>query len=647
MLATLLGSEKRATVQTLGHPAAGIIGWMGGGENPSGVHVDENTALSFSGVWAATRVISETIAGLPCFTYERIADDGKRRATEHNTFRLVHDEPNDEMSSFTLFETESAHLANWGNCYMEIGRTGPRASALYPLTPDHVRVERDRETKELVYWVMQSNRWEPRMADDILHVPGLGFDGVVGYSVINRAAASIGVSIAAQHYGGRFFAGDATPTGILTHPGRLSDPARGNLRSEWKRLHGGVDKSHNVAILQEGMKYEKIGIPPEEAQFLQTRRFGIEDVARWYRLPVTMLGDLTHGTHSNVEQESLNFVLFSVTSWLRRWESALNRKLLLTNEKGRFFIEFLVDGLLRGDTQTRFNAYAIARQWGWLSINDIRRLENMNPIPEGGDIYLSPLNMTDASQAGEQEQEPEPQNPTDEQDEEKQRARIRSELAPHFAEASKRADMVASQIGDFETKLKADLRENLESTVKAIRSQQESEIQSLRSDRQEIVKELRETESRIAVFFHSLTEIRNEYNAREEQRKRETTAAALQALEYVAGIMLGKEIEAVKRYAKQPERFIEQIDGFYEQHRGLLRKALAAPLKVYLVAAGDARDRDELAEQLAASHAAESKETLLQCTECSREELKQLPQRVDAAVSDWMDRRAKLNLGAA
>lgn len=647
MLATLLGSEKRATIQQLGHPAAGVIGWMTGRNNPSGVHVDEYSALNYSAVWAAHRIISETVAGLPLFPYLPRDDGGKDRAREHRLYRLLHDEPNPEMTKYTYFETQTSHLVGWGNCYSEIEHRGANVEWLWPITPDRPRIMRTRGTKQLWYSVKNNDAADTElMAEDMLHVPGLGFDGIKGYSVIAMAAASLGVSIAAEHYGGRFFDGDAMPQGVLSHQRILSDQARTNLRNEWRSLHGGVEKSHNVAILQEGMTYQAIGIKPEEAQFLGTRLFGITEVARWFRLPPTMLADLTHGTHSNVEQESLNFVLFSITSWLRRWEQAMNRRLFTEAEKrAGMFVEFLVDGLLRGDTQTRFASYATARQWGWLSINDIRRLENMNPI-EGGDVYLQPLNMVDASQPPDSEQQPPEEDEeidTEEDDEDERQERVRRDLAPIMAESEKRAAMAMGSL--FAGRLKEELRDNMEATVLAVRQNNESAIQSLRSDREEITRELKDFEGRISVQFSAtLATLKEEYEERAKREREEVKRAARIALQDVIGLMLAKEIEAAQRHAKNPARFVEQTDRFYETHRSRFQKAIAAPLRVYLVASGDTRDVDECAKTLAGDFAEQSKESLLACAECQASEL---PQRVESETASWPETRVTFNLTGA
>ena len=235
---------------------------------------------------------------------------------------------------------------------------------------------------------------------DLLHIPGLGFDGLVGYSPIAMAKNSIGMAMACEEFGAKFFANGAAPGGVLEHPGILKDPAR--VRDSWNATFGGSSNANKVAVLEEGMKYTPISISPNEAQFLETRKFQIDEIARIFRVPPHMIGDLEKSTFSNIEQQSLEFVKYTLDPWVVRFEQAFQKALLLPDEKKTYFIKFNVDGLLRGDYQSRMNGYAIGRQNGWLSTNDIRRLEDMNPLSkeEGGDLYLVNGNMTKLEDAG-------------------------------------------------------------------------------------------------------------------------------------------------------------------------------------------------------------------------------------------------------
>lgn len=235
---------------------------------------------------------------------------------------------------------------------------------------------------------------------DVLHIPGLGFDGLVGYSPIAMAKNAVGMTLACEEYGASFFANGANPGGVLEHPGVLKDPTK--VRDSWNAVYRGTSNAHKVAVLEEGMKYQQIGIPPEEAQFLETRKFQINEIARLYRIPPHMVGDLEKSSFSNIEQQSLEFVKYTLDPWVIRWEQALQRSLLLPSEKSGFFIKLNVDGLLRGDYQSRMNGYSVGRQNGWLSANDIREMEDMNPVSadEGGDLYLINGNMTKLKDAG-------------------------------------------------------------------------------------------------------------------------------------------------------------------------------------------------------------------------------------------------------
>ena len=235
---------------------------------------------------------------------------------------------------------------------------------------------------------------------EVLHIPGLGFDGLVGYSPIAMAKNAIGMAIACEEYGAKFFANGAAPGGVLEHPGTIKDPQR--VRESWQSTFGGSGNSNKIAVLEEGMKYTPIGISPEQAQFLETRKFQINEIARIFRVPPHMVGDLEKSSFSNIEQQSLEFVKYTLDPWVIRWEQTLSRTLFSEDEKKEYFFKFNLEGLLRGDYASRMSGYATARQNGWMSANDIRELENLDRIPaeDGGDLYLINGNMLPMNQAG-------------------------------------------------------------------------------------------------------------------------------------------------------------------------------------------------------------------------------------------------------
>lgn len=378
------------------------------GGTTAGKAVTQRSAMQMTAVYSCVRILSEAIASLPLHLYRYTESGGKEKATDSPLYFLLHDEPNPEMTSFVFRETLMTHLLLWGNAYAQIIRNGKgEVTALYPLMSDRMTVDRDKNGRLYYEYVVSTDdapinkKSTVRLPPfDILHIPGLGFDGLVGYSPIAMAKNSIGMAIACEEYGSKFFANGAAPSGVLEHPGTIKDPSR--VRESWTQTFGGSSNAHKVAVLEEGMKYTPISISPEQAQFLETRKFQINEIARIFRVPPHMVGDLEKSSFSNIEQQSLEFVKYTLDPWVSRWEQNLVRSLLTSDEKKKYFIKFNVDGLLRGDYQSRMNGYATARQNGWMSANDIRELENLDRISaeEGGDLYLINGNMLPLKNAG-------------------------------------------------------------------------------------------------------------------------------------------------------------------------------------------------------------------------------------------------------
>ena len=379
---------------------------MGG--TTSGKRVNERSAMQMTAVYSCVRILSEAVASLPLHFYMYDENGSKKKAIEHPLYFLLHDEPNPEMTSFVFRETLMTHLLLWGNAYAQIIRNGKgEIIALYPLMPDRMTVNRD-EKGRLYYEYLTHNDDVQINKDtvvklnstDVLHIPGLGFDGLVGYSPIAMAKNAIGLSIAAEEYGSKFYANGAAPSGVLEHPGTLKDPTK--VRESWTQTFGGSHNSHKVAVLEEGMKYTPISISPNEAQFLETRKFQINEIARIFRVPPHMVGDLEKSSFSNIEQQSLEFVKYTLDPWVSRWEQAMVRSLLSKDDKKKYFIKFNVDGLLRGDYQSRMNGYSIGIQNGFMSPNDVRELENLDLIPdeEGGNTYMVNGNMMPITEVG-------------------------------------------------------------------------------------------------------------------------------------------------------------------------------------------------------------------------------------------------------
>ena len=314
--------------------------FMGG--STAGKAVNERSAMQMTAVYACVRILSEAIAGLPLHLYEYGCDGSKEKAVEHPLYFLLHDEPNKEMTSFVFRETLMTHLLLWGNAYAQVIRNGKgEVIALYPLMPNRMEVNRT-DKGQLYYQYTTSSDDAPTvegstavlMPEDVLHIPGLGFDGLVGYSPIAMAKNAIGLAIATEEYGAKFFANGAAPSGVLEHPGTIKDPQR--VRDAWMSQFSGSRNAGKVAVLEEGMKYTPISISPEQAQFLETRKFQINEIARIFRVPPHMVGDLEKSSFSNIEQQSLEFVKYTLDPWVIRWEQSLQRTLLSSEEKKRY-----------------------------------------------------------------------------------------------------------------------------------------------------------------------------------------------------------------------------------------------------------------------------------------------------------------------
>ena len=364
----------------------------------SGVLVDEQKAMQTSSVYACVKILAETIASLPLHLY-KTEKNKKVKATEHPLFNCLYEVPNSEMTSFQLREVMMTSLLLYGNAYArKIVRHG-HVEELWYLKPQCMEVTRDAQTKKIKYLYTDSDSGQmyTYRPDQIFHVKGLSYDGLKGISPIAQAREAVGLALATEEYGAKFFGNGARPGGVLEHPGILKDPEK--LRDNWNKVYQGSRNSHKVAVLEEGLKYHSIGIAPEDAQFLETRKYQVNEICRIFRVPPHLVGDLERATFSNIEHQSIEFVQHTIRPWLVRWEQEISRSLLSESERLLYFARFNVDGLLRGDFATRTQGYATARQNGWLSVNDIRALEDLNPIPaeKGGDDYLVNGNMIPAN----------------------------------------------------------------------------------------------------------------------------------------------------------------------------------------------------------------------------------------------------------
>ena len=424
----------------------------------NGISVTPESSLQMGAVFAAVGLLADTIGMLPLILYEKKSDYRRRRAEEHYLYPILHDAPNPMMTAVEFRSTMQGYLALRGNAICQVDYDeGGRVESLWPLRWENVQELRvDKENGMLrYYYLLPDGKMQWLDSSRVWHLRGWGSDGVVGYSPITLARRTVELGLSAEEFGVRFFKNDARPGIILEHPGKLSNEAHKNLKDSVEEEHKGVSKSHRMMILEEGLKLHEVGIPPEEAQFLQTRQFSITEIARFFRVPPHMIGDLSRATFSNIEHQGIEFVQYSLQSWFTRWEQSIKRNLLVEEERKRYYAEHLVDALLRGDTLSRYQSYQSGIQAGWFTRADAREKENLEPIA-GLEEPLVPMNMVALGEEaltpnpspggrGEeptppapepQEQNPEPPNPEpprhqghqEEQREEQEAEEIRAEM---------------------------------------------------------------------------------------------------------------------------------------------------------------------------------------------------------------------------
>jgi len=388
--------EKRASLADLDN----FLDFLASGPtSASGVTVTEKTAMQHGVVFACIKVLSEDIASLPLHIYKRLKGGGKERAINHPLYNLFRDMPNPEMTSFEYRQTKMVHLLGWGNHYSFIDRNQlGRVKGLWPMLPNKMSVK--REKGELLYFYEKTLDTGETVriqypASDIWHTRGMGGNGIVGYSPIRQCAETIGLSMATQEFGARFFSNDARPSLVIKHPARLQDDVHKRLIKSWEKAYSGLANKHKTALLEDNMDIKEIGIPPQDAQFLETRKFQRSEIAGIYRMKLHKIADLDKATFSNIEHLGIEYVVDCIRPWCVNIEQSIKKQFLGPREGLNYFAEHLIDSLLRGDSVTRNQAYATARQWGWMSANDVREKENMNPI-KGGDVYLIPMNMIPA-----------------------------------------------------------------------------------------------------------------------------------------------------------------------------------------------------------------------------------------------------------
>ena len=362
------------------------------------IPINTTNAMKYSAVFGCVRVLSETLASMPIMLYRKLSNGDRESVTDLPIYDILHNRPNEEMSPFSFKETCMVALNTGGNAVSEKQfNSRGELIGLYPYPWSAVEIDRDKTTNKLIYKIKGETSERELTRDQVFHIPGLSFDGVNGLSPIEYAAGAIRLGLSYEQFGVSFYKNGMNPSIALEYPGVLGEEAYNRLKKDLDKSYGGLANTGKPFLAEGGAKVKELTIKPADAQLIESKHFQIEDIARIYRVPMHMIQDLSHATFSNVENLSLQFVVYTVLPWLRRWEEAINMQLLTPQERMKgIYAELKVDSLLRGDAQSRANAYAVGRQWGWMSVNDIRRLESQNSIGPAGDVYLEPLNMQEA-----------------------------------------------------------------------------------------------------------------------------------------------------------------------------------------------------------------------------------------------------------
>jgi len=375
-----------------GYYNMGRILGAGGGPSEAGILVSPESALQSSVVWACKRAISETLASLPLSLMQDV-NGNKRHATEKGLYRIIHDEPNSEMSDMEFRETLTGHLLD-GNAYARVARRSGSGDVVgLTIMSPLATIPRRRPDKSLYYEFSEDGKPLELSPSEVLHLRGLGFDGVTGYSVIQLARNSIGLAQIQERYASQWFARGGRRPYYLEHPTKFKDNDFDKFREMWAKQYGNTENFHNPPILEGGLKYTELGFSPQDAQFLESRQFSVTEICRWYRISPHLVQDLSRATFANIEHLAIEFVQHTLMPWCVRWEKALNRTLLTDQEKKQgYYFKHNMNALLRGDFASRMAGFSTALQNGIMCPNEVRELEDMNPFDGGDDLHIQ-LNM--------------------------------------------------------------------------------------------------------------------------------------------------------------------------------------------------------------------------------------------------------------
>jgi HK97 family phage portal protein len=382
--------------------------WRSGDDLKSATTIGYDSAMRFSAVFACFRVLAETFASVPIFEYRKVSDSERQKTDDTGLYDILHVSPNEEMSAYNYREALMYQLCAGGNAVSKRLRGGYDSIAgLYPLQWQFVRIERNKDTGKLEYIYQNGTDKETLSRQEVFHIPGPSMNGVIGMSVLEYAMSSIRLGMTYERFSQNYFDNAAMPSGIFTHPGFLKPEAYERLKKDLQERNSDLVSKGKPILAEDGLNFTPFQLKMVDAELLSSKKLQLEDICRFCRVPLHLVQNLDRSTNNNIEHQSLEFIMYTMLPHFKRAEECINSQLLSKNqrEKGYYF-EHNISTLLRGDQKSMADAFAVGRQWGWLSVNDIRRMLNMNGIGPAGDIYLTPLNMYEAGK------EPPAQKPT-------------------------------------------------------------------------------------------------------------------------------------------------------------------------------------------------------------------------------------------
>lgn len=552
----------------------------GGGPSMAGVSVTEHNITSVSAVWAAVGLIADDVASLPLMLYKRLPTGGKDKFESHPLYRLLHDEPNPEMTSMVLRRTLQAHALIWQNAYAEIERDKVgRPIALWPLVPESVRVARN-SSRALVYVVNNPGGGEVTIqASDMIHLVGRSHDGTVGSSLVEKAKESIGLALAAEQFGATFFGNGATFGGVISFKGpKPTEMSDENYRQQLEARHQGVKRAHKLLALYNDASYTETGVEPNSAQFLETRTFQIREVARWFKIPPHKLADLADATFSNVEQMNTEYYTSAIRPWLVLWEQELTRKLVSRLERSQQFIEHSIEGFLRGDTAARSAFYTSLFNIGAITINEVRGYENLDPLPGGDQAFVQVNNLMPLDKVNEHadaqiealKRKPDttpvtPQKPNDPDPAIQQMSATLVSIEARIAEHASRAAALEAEVAAKNAELDA-IRADADVARNAVIEREQRLADAEIKHRNDQVETMQRTAEQIAT-------LEREWNIERErlQQERDTTQAEKNDLD----VMLGEAERAREAAAIAMAEFVAREAALVEQMQAVTEQRQA------------------------------------------------------------------------